>query len=1512
MPKYKITIFYSCKYRFPKKKKIRNNYFVLQILLLCFAMNISSILEAQSNNVQLSCVSNTQCDLLDLSANATYNLISIVAYPRSVTANSLPEIHMNGNKLTVDSIIITNDVTATSQTNYSYRIQSGTGGELIILDTFKYENISPLAAYPRPILELDKLTLYGNFTIINNRNAATAGNQYTHFQINTLEVHPGSSLNIINSSFTSNITPAANTSHPLTKLSIFGNGGNGISDNNNTVVYKSSYETITRPLAVPYILYTNAIEINLLDTGIFGNDTVLFKFDNSDLTDPSDISNSGLMYVNPPNYMSLSINVVDEFGQNSLLKNLQQEGATFTIVNKISSNVSSNTIYYPSQKAQFNKTYYLEGNSYVDLSLIVFLDESQGPDNLSLKGTWGPYNADKSIPLLEGIMANIIALQNSYDLLTESALSNAMKVSDARYNKNGIGLFSSFSASNQKIATGSHIDYSGFNFVGGPAANYDTPFGHLLVGGFIEVGSGNYTTTNKFTVRAPNGKPEYDYIVTGDGEVNYLGFGLIARHDFTPGYYGEISVKTGRVNNEFSSPDMGSGVKYSSESNYLGFHGGLGYRFEYMPGLWMDTYGKLFYTEIEGNRLVTFDGTNLNFDKSKFLRSRLGVRYTAQVKDSISINFGGAWDYNYGDDNNYGSYKGSVTSNSTPISPGKEPSINGSTGILELGVEYKPFENTGFSMALSGNAYLGHTEGASGSLNLKYVFGTPKDGSSSASSQNYNPPSSGDLTGTYSTLPFISSNSTADESPVLVAQSSPALTGGSSENSDDSDLEQVTVFSDPQWKKNLSPGTVSVVVPDDYQGEQKSVANLLEMVPGLHVSKRGGSGQYSTVNVRGSTSAQVSIYVDGVPQNLGGDPAADLSLYTSENVSRIEVYKGYIPVRFTGAPIGGVINIVTKKPSRQSTLLSVGTRSYGGFQANALFTSPLLDGSMLVSATRDQSRGNIKYKFWQAGHYYNPNSTSPYHSIVDRRRMNNSHQKTDVMVKWQTNHISVQGSWKEMDRYYPWTTQDTATNGIDEALIDIDTDPWGLNRRNRQLVIERNLVLGYRNQFSNLDWGIEVDLKKQSKDFRWEEATIPGQQGFYPSPGIVWSTYDTDRWGVTLDASYNLGDWNMLEFRGSFSYEELHMNGNDWLSEGVVSNYMVRMKSDYRQKVTNLQLQDTITIDDDLWLTFVYRANHVYADGIDGSRFMNQSGGNIILAPSNFSSDFATDGDRWNYTYGIAVKKTVNKSWTLKATGGTFVRYPNFYELFGDGVYVRPAFFTALGPGSIPVPRPEKGEQWDFTVEWNGEIPLPLIVSSGNFSASYFSRRTVNMIGLFQTPMYVYYGNYGTTKANGIEIEAGIKSKYADFSFSGTWLQTKVIDIKNTDGGDRPSNYYSEGHPVLNSPQFESHLRGDFRVPLIDSLTIFAEHHFIDRVPISTSNTVLLLEDKLHTVNLGFRVELPFSFQLTAGVNDVFNHTIKQGVLAERNRNLIPKGATSTLYFPKEGRIMYITAQKTF
>jgi outer membrane receptor protein involved in Fe transport len=292
-------------------------------------------------------------------------------------------------------------------------------------------------------------------------------------------------------------------------------------------------------------------------------------------------------------------------------------------------------------------------------------------------------------------------------------------------------------------------------------------------------------------------------------------------------------------------------------------------------------------------------------------------------------------------------------------------------------------------------------------------------------------------------------------------------------------LEPVTVTADrPEWEKILSPGTVSWIEPDKMAGEQKDLPSLLERVPGVMI-RRQGTGQYAYATIRGSTGSQVSVYVDGVPQNTGGNQTVDLSLIPVHSVARIEVYRGYVPNRFSGAPMGGVINIVTKKPEGLGGKAEVGMRSFGGYNGNLSVTAPMLNGSLLVAAGYDEAEGDFKY--------YNPGQvikgiwSAP---AGDRRRKSNSYDTTDLLLKWQNDNWLIRGSWKETERYFPVPTKEEWADRYDNPFEPLYNGITSIYAIRWQQVIQKDFSIGWKDTFGErLNVSLRYDYMDNDRDF---------------------------------------------------------------------------------------------------------------------------------------------------------------------------------------------------------------------------------------------------------------------------------------------------------------------------------------------------------------------------------------------------------------------------------------------
>jgi len=113
------------------------------------------------------------------------------------------------------------------------------------------------------------------------------------------------------------------------------------------------------------------------------------------------------------------------------------------------------------------------------------------------------------------------------------------------------------------------------------------------------------------------------------------------------------------------------------------------------------------------------------------------------------------------------------------------------------------------------------------------------------------------------------------------------------------------------------PAAVTVIDRQtiDERGYQ-TLGDALSAVPGLFVSRQGGIGQPSSLFVRGTESRHVLVLIDGVPANDPSDPSGrfDLSNDLLGDLERIEVVRGPSSSLYGSGAIGGVVNLVTRRP----------------------------------------------------------------------------------------------------------------------------------------------------------------------------------------------------------------------------------------------------------------------------------------------------------------------------------------------------------------------------------------------------------------------------------------------------------------------------------------------------------------------------------------------------------------------------------------------------------------------
>lgn len=129
-----------------------------------------------------------------------------------------------------------------------------------------------------------------------------------------------------------------------------------------------------------------------------------------------------------------------------------------------------------------------------------------------------------------------------------------------------------------------------------------------------------------------------------------------------------------------------------------------------------------------------------------------------------------------------------------------------------------------------------------------------------------------------------------------------------------------------------TPAVMDVITDKDIMNSgAKNAFDAVNMVPGITSFSYGASGlEYgamdSRVNIRGLERGSL-ILVNGVPMNLNGK--GGLSSIPTGSIARIEVLKGAASALYGSDAMSGVVNVITKTPTKEGGSATIGVGNMG-------------------------------------------------------------------------------------------------------------------------------------------------------------------------------------------------------------------------------------------------------------------------------------------------------------------------------------------------------------------------------------------------------------------------------------------------------------------------------------------------------------------------------------------------------------------------------------------------------
>ncbi|MGE5553525.1 MAG: TonB-dependent receptor plug domain-containing protein [Betaproteobacteria bacterium] len=256
---------------------------------------------------------------------------------------------------------------------------------------------------------------------------------------------------------------------------------------------------------------------------------------------------------------------------------------------------------------------------------------------------------------------------------------------------------------------------------------------------------------------------------------------------------------------------------------------------------------------------------------------------------------------------------------------------------------------------------------------------------------------------------------------------------GEAESAEDEDIIVVTATRLPQPASEV-PAAVEVLEEGIIEAAgARNLGEAMRLAPNVMVVSSGGPGALTSPRLQGASSTQVQVLVDGRSIN-SGLASVDVSRIPLVDVERVEIVEGPVSSLYGANALGGVINIITRRPTRQQDEATV---TLGGFGERRL---------TFFSSDESTNAGYSVGGDLLATDGWRPNSDFSSHALSGKVCW----QVQEGQVDLRTNYVkSGGGSPGGNGEYDTWITP---TSRYSDETVDLDlsyrsASPDGLTAR---------------------------------------------------------------------------------------------------------------------------------------------------------------------------------------------------------------------------------------------------------------------------------------------------------------------------------------------------------------------------------------------------------------------------------------------------------------------------------
>ncbi|QAR34530.1 TonB-dependent siderophore receptor [Geovibrio thiophilus] len=675
-------------------------------------------------------------------------------------------------------------------------------------------------------------------------------------------------------------------------------------------------------------------------------------------------------------------------------------------------------------------------------------------------------------------------------------------------------------------------------------------------------------------------------------------------------------------------------------------------------------------------------------------------------------------------------------------------------------------------------------------------------------------------------------------------------------------LETVEVVGTAAEQVKQSLGS-SIITKEDIE-KNPPVNDLSEIIrrqPGVNLtgnSASGSRGNNRQIDLRGMGPENTLILIDGRPVKSRNsvrygwteerDTRGDSNWVPAEMVERIEVLRGPAAARYGSGAMGGVVNIITKKPEDKFT----GSMTFMGniqedaqegdsYRFNASVGGPVNDSVFF------RIYGGINYRDADAKSINEGEAAyGGAETVAGREGYRN--RDINALLTWEVNKqqtVELTGGYSRQGNIYAGDSMQNFGNDYTESLYGEETN----------VMRRKNIAATHTGDWN---WGhTRFDISYDSTvNTRLNEGLAGGLEGEITDtptyePGMAESEFNTLLTSVQADIPLNL-----------FGFAQTLTVGAEYLGESLDDKGSLRNSPAMTWLNIDLEGYNPGKTDEDVYSYAFYIEDNIYL------------GSGVTLTPGVRVDEHETFGS--NVSPSLNASYEINSNWTVKGGVARAYKAPNLYQgnpnylLYsrGTGCY---GGASSLGGGCYL----QGNEDLDPETSINKEIGIAYDSDSFRASATYFHNDYDNKVYAGKKSVATVNGNRdvyqwenaGDAIIQGVEGNVFVAlGKDIDFNTNVTYMIES--ELKRT------------GQPLSIVPEYTVNTFIDWRAADRLSLGVNATLYGEQETPSIEIRTEREIEkdtiDPYALVGISAKYQVFENVSLSAGVNNIFDKQLNR------------------------------------